>query len=41
MIQREQSEAEVCNELLLIYPFISYEMQFQIEDYYEEEEKKL
>lgn len=41
MIQREQNEAEVCNELLLIYPFIGYEMQFQIEDFYEEEEKKL
>jgi hypothetical protein len=26
MIQREQNEAEVCNELLLIYPFIGYEM---------------
>lgn len=41
MIQREESEAEVCNELVLIYPLISYKQQYFIEANIEEEEKKL
>ena len=31
MILRENNEAKYCNDLLLIYPLISYENQFKIE----------
>ena len=41
MIIREESEREVCNDLVLIYPLISYKQQFFIEENFEEEEKKL
>ena len=41
MIIREESEREVCNDLVLIYPLISYKQQYFIEDSLEDEEKKL
>ena len=41
MIIREEAEREVCNDLVLIYPLVSYKQQYYIEDNLEEEEKKL
>ena len=41
MILREESEREVCNDLVLIYPPISYKQQHFIELNLEDEEKKL
>jgi hypothetical protein len=41
MIKREKNEAKVCNDLILIYPLISYENQFKIEDTFNMHYQKL
>ena len=41
MLQRENEEAEVCGDLVLIYPLIPYKLEFFIEDNYEATKQKL
>lgn len=41
MIRREVEEAKACNGLQLIFPILSYQEQFKIEDLYEHHEKQL
>ena len=41
MIKREQCEAKACGDLQLIYPLISYEHQFKIEELFQKHYAKL
>jgi hypothetical protein len=41
MLERENMEAEVCGDLVLIYPMIPYKLDFYIEENYEAMKKKL
>lgn len=41
MIRREVEEAKACNGLQLIFPILSYQDQFKVEDLYEHHEKQL
>lgn len=38
MVQRENDESRVKSDLVLIYPLVSYQKQFWIEDNYAQEE---
>ena len=40
-IQREKNEARVCNDLVLIYPKVSYENEFKLEELFQKHEKIL
>mmetsp|Transcript_21248 Transcript_21248/g.32920 ORF Transcript_21248/g.32920 Transcript_21248/m.32920 type:complete len:105 (+) Transcript_21248:1511-1825(+) len=41
MLEREQLESEVDTDLVLIYPLMTYERMFYLEDNFEAEEKLL
>jgi len=41
MIEREENEARVSSDLVLIYPLVTYQKQYWLEDNFEAEEKLL
>lgn len=41
MIRREVEEARLSNKLQLIFPILSYQDQFKVDDLYEHHEKQL